>query len=285
MNKIKSTKDMLLKAQKGGYAIPAFNIHNLETFQVVVETAAELNSPVIVAGTPGTIAYAGPDYIVAMAEVAAKKYNFQIAIHLDHFEDTELIKSHIITGFKSCMIDASHYSFDNNVNIVKEVVDFAHKYDATVEAELGKLIGVEDDLVVEENEGAYTDPDAAKEFVEKTGIDSLAIAIGTAHGLYKGTPKLDFDRLVKIRKKVSIPLVLHGASDVPDELVKRAIELGICKVNVATDLKIPFSNAVKEYFNENPKANDPRKYMTPGKEAMKKIVRHKILLCGSNDKA
>ena len=196
MNKIKSTKDMLLRAQKGGYAIPAFNIHNLETFQVVVETAAELNSPVIIAGTPGTIDYAGPDYIVAMAEVASQKYDIPIAIHLDHFEDPKLIKSHILTGFKSCMIDASHLSFEDNVNMVKEVVDFAHRYDATVEAELGKLVGVEDDLVVDENEGAYTDPDAALEFVERTGVDSLAIAIGTAHGLYKGTPKLDFDRLV-----------------------------------------------------------------------------------------
>ena len=248
MNKIKSTKDMLLRAQKGGYAIPAFNIHNLETFQVVVETAAELNSPVIIAGTPGTIDYAGPDYIVAMAEVASQKYDIPIAIHLDHFEDPKLIKNHILTGFKSCMIDASHLSFEDNISMVKEVVDFAHRYDATVEAELGKLVGV-------------------------------------AHGLYKGTPKLDFDRLVKIREKVSVPLVLHGASDVPDELVKKAIELGICKVNVATDLKIPFSDAVKDYFIANPKANDPRKYMTPGKEAMKKIVEHKILLCGSNGKA
>ena len=181
MNKIKSTKDMLLRAQKGGYAIPAFNIHNLETFQVVVETAAELNSPVIIAGTPGTIDYAGPDYIVAMAEVASQKYDIPIAIHLDHFEDPKLIKSHILTGFKSCMIDASHLSFEDNVSMVKEVVDFAHRYDATVEAELGKLVGVEDDLVVDENEGAYTDPDAALEFVERTGVDSLAIAIGTAH--------------------------------------------------------------------------------------------------------
>ena len=285
MNKIRSTKDMLLRAQKGGYAIPAFNIHNLETFQVVVETASELKSPVIIAGTPGTIDYAGAEYIVSMAEVASKKYNIPIAIHLDHFENTDIINNHILTGFKSCMIDASHHPFDKNVDMVKKVVDFAHRYDATVEAELGKLIGIEDDLVVDENEGAYTDPDLAREFVEKTNIDSLAIAIGTAHGLYKGIPKLDFDRLVKIREKVSVPLVLHGASDVPDELVKKAIKLGICKVNVATDLKIPFSNAVKKYFNENPKANDPRKYMTPGKEAMKTIVSHKILLCGSNGKS
>lgn len=285
MNKILSTREMLLKAQKEKYAVPAFNIHNLETLQVVIETSAELQSPVILAGTPSTIEYAGADYIVAMAKAAAKNNNIPIAIHLDHFENVDLIRNHILSGFTSSMIDASHHSFDDNVKIVKEVVDFAHKYDVTVEAELGKLVGIEDDLVVDDNSGAYTDPDAAKNFVEKTNIDSLAIAIGTAHGLYKGTPKLDFERLIEIRNKVSIPLVLHGASDVPDELVKKAISLGICKVNIATDLKIPFSNAVKKFFIDNPKANDPRKYMAPGKQAMKEIVAHKILLCGSNGKA
>lgn len=285
MNKILSTREMLLNAQKGNYAVPAFNIHNLETLQVVIETSSDLQSPVILAGTPSTIEYAGVDYIVAMAKAASKNNNIPIAIHLDHFEDVNLIKKHILAGFTSSMIDASHHSFDDNIKIVKEVVDFAHKYDVTVEAELGKLVGIEDDLVVDDNSGSYTDPDAAKDFVEKTNIDSLAIAIGTAHGLYKGTPKLDFERLIEIRNKVSIPLVLHGASDVPDSLVKKAISLGICKVNIATDLKIPFSNAVKQFFMDNPKANDPRKYMTPGKQAMKEIVSHKILLCGSNGKA
>ncbi|SHJ16645.1 tagatose-bisphosphate aldolase catalytic subunit [Clostridium cavendishii DSM 21758] len=284
MRNILSTKEMLLKAQKEGYAVPAFNIHNLETFQVVVETAAEMKSPVIIAGTPSTIEYAGGDYIVNMAQVAARKYDIPIAIHLDHFEKVDEIKHYIDEGFRSSMIDASHEGYEENIEIVKEVVAYAHKYDATVEAELGRLGGQEDDLVVDEKDAMYTNPKQAKDFVEKTGIDSLAIAIGTAHGLYKGEAKLDFDRLAEIRKEVSVPLVLHGASDVPDELVKKAISLGICKVNVATDLKIPFSDAVKKYFNENPKANDPRKYMTPGKKAMKEIVKHKILVCGSNDR-
>jgi len=280
--KLLSTREMLLKAQKEGYAVPAFNIHNLETLQVVAETAMEMRSPVIIAGTPSTIEeYAGPEYIKAMAEVAAGKYDVPIAIHLDHFEDVQAIKKDIDIGFKSCMIDASKKSFDENIAIVKAVVEYAHEYDAVVEAELGKLGGAEDDLVVDEKDAMYTNPDNAAEFVSRTGIDSLAIAIGTAHGLYKGEPKLDFERLKEIRSKVSVPLVLHGASDVPDALVKKAISLGICKVNVATDLKIPFADAVKEYFKENPKANDPRKYMTPGKEAMKKIVRHKIDVCGS----
>lgn len=285
MGKILSTREMLKKAQREGYAVPAFNIHNLETLQVVIETAAELKSPVILAGTPSTISYAGGEYIVSMAEAAAKKYDIPIAIHLDHFEDVDAIKHYVDIGFKSTMIDASHETYENNIKIVKEVVDYAHKFDATVEAELGRLGGQEDDLVVDEKDAMYTNPDQAKDFVEKTGIDSLAVAIGTAHGLYKGTAKLDFDRLKEIREKVDVPLVLHGASDVPDELVKKAISLGICKVNVATDLKIPFSNAVKKYFIDNPEANDPRKYMTPGKEAMKAIVAHKIMVCGSNNRA
>ena len=282
MNKITSTREMLKKAQKERYAVPAFNIHNLETFQVVVETAMEMRSPVIIAGTPSTIDdYAGADYIKNMAEVAACRYDVPIAIHLDHFEDVKKIKKDIDIGFKSCMIDASKKQFEENIAIVKEVVKYAHRYDVTVEAELGKLGGKEDDLVIDEKNAMYTDPEDAVEFVNRTGIDSLAIAIGTAHGLYKGEAKLDFERLKEIRSKVSIPLVLHGASDVDDKLVKKAISLGICKVNIATDLKIPFSEAVKEFFNEHPTESDPRKYMTPGKDAMKKIVQHKIEVCGS----
>lgn len=282
---ILSTREMLLKAQREGYAVPAFNIHNMETLQVVAETAMEMKSPVIIAGTPSTIEdYAGPDYIKAMAEVAANKYDIPIAIHLDHFEDVEAIKRDIDIGFKSCMIDASKKPFEENISIVKDVVEYAHRYDAVVEAELGKLGGREDDIEVDAKDAMYTNPDDALEFVNRTGVDSLAIAIGTAHGLYKGEPKLDFERLKEIREKVNVPLVLHGASDVPDELVEKAISLGICKVNIATDLKVPFSDAVKEYFKENPKSNDPRKYMTPGKEAMKKIVEHKIRVCGSENR-
>ena len=281
MDKIVSTREMLLKAQREGYAVPAFNIHNLETVQVVVDTAMEMKSPVILAGTPSTIDYAGGEYIKAIAEVAANKYNIPIAIHLDHFEEFDEIKKYIDNGFKSCMIDASKEKYEKNIEIVKEVVEYAHRYDTTVEAELGKLGGQEDDLVVDEKDTMYTNPDDAVDFVNKTGVDSLAVAIGTAHGLYKGEPKLDFERLKEIRSKVSVPLVLHGASNVPDELVKEAISLGICKVNVATDLKIPFSDAVKEFFKENPDAKDPRKYMTPGKKAMKEIVKHKIEVCGS----
>lgn len=284
MSKIVSTREMLLDAQRNGYAVPAFNIHNLETFQVVVETAAELHSPVIIAGTPSTTTYAGSQYLVAIAEVATKKYDIPIAIHLDHFEKFAEIKGYIQDGFRSVMIDASHFPFEENIDHVKEVVAYAHRHDTTVEAELGMLGGQEDGLIVDEKDAIYTNPSQAAEYVERTKIDSLAVAIGTAHGLYKGEPMLDFDRLAEIKSLVSVPLVLHGASDVPDELVQKAIALGICKVNVATDLKIPFSNAVKKFFIENPNESDPRKYMTPGKIAMKEIVKHKIFACGSRNK-
>lgn len=282
--KVVTTKQILIDAQNNGYAVPAFNIHNLETIRVVVETAAELRSPVILAGTPGTIDYAGGEYLVAIAAAAAKKHSIPISLHLDHFEDFDQIKKYIDLGFTSAMIDASMLSFEDNISLVKRVVEYAHAKGVVVEAELGKLGGIEDDKAVDAKDAMYTNPDSAVEFVKRTGIDSLAVAIGTAHGLYKGEPKLDFDRLKEIEEKITIPLVLHGASDVPENLVKEAIRLGICKVNIATDLKIPFANAVKKYFKENPEANDPRKYMTPGKEAMKKIVVAKIKMCGSENR-
>lgn len=281
MNGILSTRQMLRDAQENRYAVPAFNIHNLETLQVVADTARQLRSPLIIAVTPSTIDYAGDDYVVAMAEVAARQTDTPLAVHLDHFEDVARIKAAVDKGFRSCMIDASAEPFAQNVAKVREVVTYAHRYDATVEAELGKLVGIEDDLVVDEKDAMYTNPEEAEKFVRETGIDSLAVAIGTAHGLYKGEPKLDFERLDAIRARVAVPLVLHGASDVPDALVQKAISLGVCKVNVATDLKIPFSDAIKAHFKAHPKANDPRKYLTPAKEAMEAVVRKKILVCGS----
>lgn len=282
MNRIRSTREMLKQAQAGGYAVPAFNIHNMESLQTVAQTAAALGSPVIIAGTPGTIdAYAGGDFIQAMAAACTSRWPIPIAIHLDHFEDVEAIRKNIDAGFMSCMIDASMLPYEENVAKVQEVVAYAHAFDATVEAELGRLGGREDDLTVADGDAALTDPVAAADFVQRTGIDSLAVAIGTAHGLYKGEPHLDFERLSAIRQKVDIPLVLHGASDVPDDLVTEAIRRGICKVNVATDLKIPFARAVREYLEAHPGESDPRHYMTPGKEAMAQVVAHKIAVCGS----
>lgn len=280
-----SVKQMLLDAQKGRYAVPAFNVHNLETIQTVVEAAVELKSPVIVAATPGTMKYAGEDFFIKIVEHCANKYDIPIAMHLDHHEDSDAIKRAIQFGTNSVMIDASHYDFDENIKKVKEIVDYAHKYDVTVEGELGVLGGIEDDLEVDAKDALYTNPAQAKEYIEKTGIDSLAIAIGTAHGVYAKEPNLDFERLAEIKDVVDIPLVLHGASGVPAEQVRRAIELGICKVNIATELKMPFAEKVREVLTNNPNESDPRKYLTPAKEVMKEVAKKKILMCGSEGKA
>ncbi|PTA94463.1 tagatose bisphosphate family class II aldolase [Kluyvera sp. Nf5] len=279
-----STKAMLNKAQQEGYAVPAFNIHNLETLQVVVETAAELRSPLIVAGTPGTFSYAGTGNIVAIAGDLAKTFNQPLAIHLDHHEQLADIQSKVLSGVRSVMIDGSHHPFATNIELVKKVTDYCHRYDVSVEAELGRLGGQEDDLVVEGKDALYTNPEQAFEFVRQTGIDSLAVAIGTAHGLYAAEPKLDFDRLEEIRQRVNVPLVLHGASGLSADDIRRAISLGICKVNVATELKIAFSGALKSYLASHPDASDPRHYMVPAKVAMKEVVRKVIADCGCEGK-
>ena len=282
---LQSSKNMLLDAQKRGYAVPAFNIHNLETIQTVLDAARDLKSPVILAATPSTVKYAGEEYLMSIIETANQVNDIPITFHLDHHENIEDIKRIITLGCKSVMIDASKYPFKENVAIVKDIVDFAHNYGASVEAELGKLGGREDDLVVDEKDSFLTDPKEAAEFVKLTGVDSLAVAIGTAHGLYKSEPKLDYDRLRQIRSVVDIPLVLHGASGVPKESVQKSIKLGICKVNIATELKIPFSSAIKEYFNEHPNASDPRQYLVPAKKAMYDVVVEKIKMCNSQNKA
>lgn len=281
MATLQNTKEMLIKAQKEGYAVPAFNIHNLETIQTVVETAAKMRSPVILAATPGTMKFAGRAYIKAIAEVAAREHNIPIALHLDHHTSYEEIIESLKIGIKSVMIDGSHLPFEENVEITKKVVEVAHKYGATVEAELGRLVGQEDDLSVDEKDAVYTDPDAAVEFVERTGADSLAVAIGTAHGMYKTKPKLDFARLKKIRCLVDVPLVLHGASGISKEDVQKCISLGIAKVNISTELKIPFSQALREYLINHPEETDPRKYMAFAKERMKATVKEKITICQS----
>ncbi|MBP1129927.1 MULTISPECIES: tagatose bisphosphate family class II aldolase [Serratia] len=277
-----SNREMLLKAQRQGYAVPAFNVHNLETVQVVAETAAELGSPVIMAGTPGTFSYAGTDYLIGICQAAAHRYDLPFALHLDHHEEMDDIEFKVKNGIRSVMIDGSHLPFAQNIAKVAEAVALCHRYGASVEAELGRLGGQEDDLIVDSADSFFTDPAAAREFVTATGIDSLAVAIGSAHGLYQGEPKLDFERLALIREHVDIPLVLHGASGIPEAMVKRAISLGVCKVNVATELKIAFADAVKSYFAQHPDANDPRKYIVPGKLAMKEVVAEKIRICGSS---
>lgn len=279
-----SSKNMLRKAQQEGYAVPAFNIHNLETLQVVVECAAQLRSPVMLAGTPGTYRYAGVENLVSVVKALAHQYQLPLALHLDHHEDHEDIFCKVRTGIRSVMIDGSHLPFEENIACVKEVTAYCHNFDVSVEAELGRLCGQEDDLVVDDKDSAYTSPEAAAEFVRRTGIDSLAVAIGTAHGLYTQEPRLDFARLEQIRQQVDIPLVLHGASGLAEQDVQRCIRLGICKVNVATELKIAFADALKGYFHNHPSANDPRHYMQPAKVAMKEVVARIIGVCGSEGK-
>lgn len=275
------TKYLLELAQKNGYAIPAFNIHNLESVHCVLDTAKAMASPVILAGTPSTYQYAGTPELVALVEAAAKDRGMQVALHLDHHTCYDDIEYKVKAGIRSAMVDGSHSPFEDNVAITRKVVQMCHRYGASVEAELGQLVGQEDDLIVEAVEEPYTNPMQAAEFVERTGIDSLAIAIGTAHGLYKDTPKLDFERLMDIASRVSIPLVLHGASGVPADDVSRCVSLGICKVNVATELKIAYADTLKQVFEQDPSVNDPRVYNIEAKKSMAQVIRQKIDICGS----
>lgn len=285
MGQLQNTKDMLNKARKEGYAVPAFNIHNLETIQTVIEAAVEMRSPIILAATPGTMTYGGRAYIQAIAEVAARENDIPIALHLDHHETIESIEESLKLGTKSVMIDGSHNSFEENIELTKKVVDLAHSYGATVEAELGKLVGQEDDLIVEAKDAAYTDPDTVVEFVERTGVDTLAVAIGTGHGVYETKPDLDFERLETIKNLIDIPIILHGASGISKEDVQKCISLGCAKVNISTELKIPFSTALRQYLIEHPNESDTRKYMAPAKQKMKEAAIEKILICMSDGKA
>lgn len=277
-----TTTEMFRRAQQEGYAVVGFAAYNLETIQTVVETAEHLQAPLMIQTTPATIENAGIEYLTAIVGIAAKNANIPVALHLDHGDKLERVRLCLEYGYTSVMIDGSHLPFEENIELVRAAVDLAHKQGVPVEAELGQVGGVEDDLSVDESQARYTDPHLAAEFVNRTGIDSLAIAIGTAHGMYKGEPKLDFDRLSQIREQVSVPLVLHGASGVPDEMIREAIRRGITKVNIATELKIPFANALRTFLRDNPKEADPRKYFKPARQAYAMVVTEKILLAGAN---
>ncbi len=279
-----TTKQMLLDARKGGYAVGAFNVENMEMVQAVIEAAQELRAPVIMQTTPTTVKYAGLDYFYANVRVAAERACVPAAIHLDHGNSFALAMQALRCGYTSIMIDGSHKSFEDNIAVSKAVADACHPSGVPVEVELGKVGGKEDDLDGGED-NPYTDPQQAKEFVERTGVDSLAVGIGTAHGVYKGIPRLDVERLSEIRKVVSIPLVLHGTSGVPDEAVKECIRRGICKVNYATDLRIAFTKGVNAVLGEKPDTIDPKKYNAQGREEVKRYVMGKIKLCGSVGKA
>lgn len=278
-----TTKDMLLDAQAKGYAVGAFNVENMEMVLAVIKAAEELNSPAILQTTPSTVKYAGLNMYYANVKAAAKAASVPIALHLDHGSSFELAMQAYRTGYTSIMIDGSQKDFEGNIAVSKAVAEACSSAGIPVEAELGKVGGKEDDL--EADGPAYTDPDDAVRFVKETGISSLAVAIGTAHGIYKGEPKLDMERLSEIKKVVSIPLVLHGASGVPDDAVRETIKRGICKVNFATELRIAYSNGVKEYLKGDPDVFDPKKYGKVGMEKVTELVKQKMLVCGSDKKA
>lgn len=279
-----TTKKMLVDARKGGYAVGAFNVENMEMVQAVIAAAEELQAPVILQTTPSTVKYADVALFYANVKVMAEKASVPVAMHLDHGDSFELAMKAFRAGYTSVMIDGSHGTFDENIAISKAVVQACHAAGVPVEAELGKVGGKEDDLEGGDN-NPYTDPEQAVQFVEATGVDSLAVAIGTAHGVYKGVPKLDKERLSEIRKVISIPLVLHGTSGVPDEDVKDCIARGICKVNYATDLRIAYTKGVNRVLSEKPETIDPKKYGAAGREEVKEYVSSKITVCGSVGKA
>ncbi|MCS7201977.1 MAG: class II fructose-1,6-bisphosphate aldolase [Dictyoglomus sp.] len=293
-----STKEMFKKAY-GKYAIGAFNVNNMEILQGVIEAAKEEKAPLILQISKGARNYAKLVYLMKLIEAAMQDApDIPICVHLDHGDSFELCKEVIDAGFTSVMIDGSHLPFEENIAITKKVVDYAHPRGVVVEGELGKLKGIEEHVVSEE--AVYTDPDEAVEFVERTGVDSLAIAIGTSHGAYKfkGEPKLDFERLEAIAKKLpGFPLVLHGASSVlndlvekankygaklggakgvPEEMIRKATTMGICKVNIDTDLRLAMTATLREQFALHPEEFDPRKYLGPAREAIKEVVKHKL---------
>ena len=305
-----TTKEMFEKSMKEHYAIGAFNVNNMEIIQGIVDAAAAQNSPVILQASASAIKYARIGYLMKMVEAAVEEHNIPIAIHLDHGPDFETCKTCIDNGFTSVMFDGSKYDFEENVRLTKEVVDYAHSKGVVVEAELGKLAGIEDDVNVAASDAMYTDPDQAKEFVERTGCDSLAIAIGTSHGAYKfkGEAKLRFDILAKVKEKIpNTPIVLHGASTVipelvdmcnrygaeipgakgvPDEMLHEASLSGVSKINVDTDLRLAMTAEIRKVFAEEPSAFDPRKYLTPARAKIQETVEHKIRdVFGSSNKA
>lgn len=278
-----TSKKMLLDAQAGGYAVGAFNVENMEMVKAVIKAAEEMKAPVMLQTTPSTIKYGTVETFAAIVAAEAKKATVPVCLHLDHGSSYKLAKQCLESGYTSVMIDGSKEEFEGNIAVSKKVVEEAMQYDIPVEAELGKVGGKEDDLEVEVD--TNTDPKEAVEFVERTGIDSLAVAIGTAHGFYVGTPVLDKSRLDEIKKIVSIPLVLHGASGISDEEVSDCVRRGICKVNFATELRVAYTDAIKKLIVEKPETFDPKAFGKVGMEAVTELVKNRMKVCGCNGKA
>ena len=305
-----NTREMFKKAYDGGYAIGAFNVNNMEIVQGITEAAKEENAPLILQVSAGARKYAKHVYLMKLIEAALLDTDLPIAVHLDHGPDFETCKSCIDGGFTSVMIDGSSKPFEENIKETRRVVEYAKDHNVTVEAELGRLAGVEDDVNVSAADSSYTDPDQVQEFVERTGVDSLAIAIGTSHGAYKfkGEAKLRFDILEEVSKRLpGFPIVLHGASSVipeyveminqyggqmpgakgvPEEMLRQAATMAVCKINIDSDIRLAMTGAIRKHFAEHPDHFDPRQYLTPARSAVKEMVRHKIVdVLGCNGKA
>lgn len=278
-----NSRELLLDAQRHGYAVGAFNVENMEMMQAVVAAAEAERAPVMLQTTPSTLRYADTAIFAAMARAIAEKAAIPVAIHLDHGDSFGLCRQAAEDGYTSIMIDGSKLPLEENIALSRKVVEMSAALpgNPAVEAELGKLGGKEDDLEVRPGEDIYTDPDDAVRFVAETGIDALAVAIGTAHGFYKGKPKLAFDRLAQLREAVSVPLVLHGSSGVPDGDVVRAISLGVCKVNFATELRVVYTQSVRETLAADGTIYDPKKYGEQARDAVMELVRHRIVVCGA----
>lgn len=304
-----SSKKLFEKAYKEGYAVGAFNINDMEILQGITEAVAEEKAPVILQVSAGARKYARHEYLIHLVQAAMEVTKIDCVLHLDHGEDFEICKSCVDGGFTSVMIDGSKYPFEENIALTKKVVEYAHSKGVPVEAELGKLAGVEDNVSVAAKDAIYTDPAQAVEFVKRTGCDSLAVAIGTSHGAYKfkTEPHLDFERLDKIKGLIpGFPLVLHGASSapadlvkvcndyggkipgargVPEEMIAKATKMGVCKINIDTDLRLAMTGSIRKVFAENPGEFDPRKYLGPARDAIKAVVKRKIKILGCGGKA
>lgn len=299
---IVTSTEMFKQAYEGGYAIGAFNVNNMEIIQGITEAAAEVSSPIILQVSAGARKYAKHVYLMKLIEAAVEDTNLPICVHLDHGESFDICKSCIDGGFSSVMFDGSKHSFQDNIRLTKEVVDYAHAHGVVVEGELGQLAGIEDNIKVDAKDASYTDPDQVEEFVKSTGVDSLAIAIGTSHGAYKfkpgQKPQLRFDILEEVQKRLpGFPIVLHGASSVipeyvatinqyggnmpdaigiPEDMLRQAAKMAVCKINIDSDLRLAMTAGVREYLANHPADFDPRKYLTPGRENIKALVKHKI---------
>lgn len=278
-------KDLLDGAKKQGYAVGAFNCNNMEIVQAIVQAAEKERSPVIIQASQGAIKYAGLEYISALGHLAAENAQVPVALHLDHGTSFEQIVQCIRHGFSSVMIDGSKLPFEENVELTLEVLKVARPVGVSVEAELGKIGGTEDDIFVSDRDAQLTNPQEAKDFVDRTGVDALAVAIGTAHGVYQGEPHLDFSRLEKIAQLTGIPIVLHGSSGVPEKDIARAIQLGVRKVNIDTDVRTAFMAGVTEVLAASPEEIDPRKVLGPARDKMEQQIRTKIRSFGSSGKA